>query len=313
MPRKQRQEQSDDLDIRGWFKTLGPPPTGQAPPHLRASVLAQIEQRRARRGLWAWLPQGWPAAWAPALAAGLVLSVALNVWWGMARRDAGQPLAARPAPVYQFQTGIQNAKALGTGVSTRVATGDQRAGLGFGPQDTRITFFRLGLIYADALATLRRDAFDAAAQRLDILARGLDSVQAPHVLSQYLSTLQTLLRSQRYTGEELAKFLALFEPLYEAEYATGKDGVEVTLFRLGAWLENMAIAAAASDQMSLRQEPAVVYFRQALTQLGAPPEVLTAFEQMRRLVTTQTMTDRAVRTLFALVQDVQKVLGAVPD
>ena len=53
MPRDTRKhEHSDDADLRRWFAALGPPPTGRASPLLRASVLAQIEQRRTRHGIW---------------------------------------------------------------------------------------------------------------------------------------------------------------------------------------------------------------------------------------------------------------------
>src|SRR5262245_61017929 len=108
MPQHQQHESHDDTDIVRWFQALGPPPQGQAPPHLRASVRAQIEQRQARRGIWAWLPQHWPAALVPALAVGLVLSLAVNVWRGLGTRISGIP-PAPPVQAYQFLQTIQGA------------------------------------------------------------------------------------------------------------------------------------------------------------------------------------------------------------
>src|SRR5262245_38521726 len=70
-----------DPEILGWFHTLGPPPVGQAPPNLRVKVWARIAQQRARRGVFAWVPALGRPVWAVALA--LVLSVGLNVWWGV--------------------------------------------------------------------------------------------------------------------------------------------------------------------------------------------------------------------------------------
>jgi hypothetical protein len=124
--------------------------------------------------------------------------------------------------------------------------------------------------------------------------------------------MHALLQRQQYSGGELAKFLALFEALYETEYGKTAEAPEVLLFQLGAWLENMALAAAADDRAALKQAAAVQYFRRLLPKLAAPPEVRQAFDQMQPLVTAQTMTEHDVRTLRGLIQNVQQVLGALP-
>jgi hypothetical protein len=153
---------------------------------------------------------------------------------------------------------------------------------------------------------------EVAAQRIQALTNTLNTAQPPGVLPHYLHEMQTLLHRQQYPGEELAKFLALFESLYEAEYGKTAEAPEVLLFRLGAWLENMALAAAADDRTALRQAAAVQYFRSKLPQLAAPPEVLKAFEQMQHLVTARAMSEHDVRTLRGLVQNVQQIFGALP-
>jgi hypothetical protein len=314
MSQDRPQQQSDDADIVRWFQAIGPPPQGQAPTHLRASVRAQIEQRRARSWLWGWLPPLWPSAVVPALAAGLALSLAVNIWWGIAWRDTPPvtlQAAQRPLPTYQFLTGIQGVTTPGVTVATRTVS-DQLIGLGFAPQDARITLFRAGILYTDTLAALHRGAMEVAVQRVQALGNTLNTAQPPGALPHYLHTMQTLLHEQQYPGEELAKFLALFESLYETEYGRATEAPEVLLFRLGAWLENMALAAAADDRTALRQAAAVQYFRSLLPKLAAPPEVLRAFEQMQPLVTAQAMTEHDVRTLRGLIQNVQQVLGALP-
>src|SRR5262245_36810695 len=127
MSQDRPQQQSDDADIVRWFQAIGPPPQGQAPLHLRAGVRAQVEQRLARRGLWAWAPQLWPSAVMPALATGLALSLAVNIWWGVAGR-ASHSAAQRPAHAYQFLAGIQGVTAPGVTVATRTTT-EQLIGL----------------------------------------------------------------------------------------------------------------------------------------------------------------------------------------
>jgi len=314
MPQDRPPQQSDDADIVRWFQAIGPPPQGQAPTHLRASVRAQVEQRRARRGLWAWVLPQWPSVVLPALAAALALSLAVNIWWGVAGRvapSAALRAAQRPVHAYQFLTGIHGVTAPGVTVATRT-TPDQLIGLGFAPQDARITLFRAGILYTDTLAALQRGTLETAAQRLQALANTLHAVQPPGALPHYLHEMQTLLQRQQYRGEELAKFLALFEALYETEYGRTAEAPEVLLFQLGAWLENMALAAAADDRTALKQAAAVQYFRRLLPKLAAPPEVRQAFEHMQPLVTAQTMTEHDVRTLRSLVQHVQKILGVLP-
>jgi hypothetical protein len=46
---KPHDEPGDDADLRGWFKALGPPPTGRASPSLRVRVFAQIREHMRQR------------------------------------------------------------------------------------------------------------------------------------------------------------------------------------------------------------------------------------------------------------------------
>src|SRR5438105_15126692 len=85
-PRKPNPTHDDpprDPTIAQWFAALGPPPTGAAPPHLQAKVRARLAQYQARRGLGTWLSRLGLPAWGLVLVAGLVLSLGLNVWWGL--------------------------------------------------------------------------------------------------------------------------------------------------------------------------------------------------------------------------------------
>jgi hypothetical protein len=234
----------------------------------------------------------------------------MNVWWKIDSHQTARPLE-QPVQAYQFLQGLQENTALGTLVAARAAVREQPIGLGFALQDARIIFFRMGIMFTDALAALHSETLHVATQHLDTLAKALNGVQAPQALSQYLREIQALQQSQRYSGAELAKFLALFEPLLVAEYAQTDTAVAVTLFRLGAWLETMALAAATGDPISLQQEPAIRYFRSVLPVLQTPPEVEQAFAQMQRLMDAPALTEADWQTLRDLIQRTQKILGAL--
>jgi hypothetical protein len=311
MPPGVPQEPHDDADLIRWFQALGPPPPGQAPPHLRASVRARIEQYRVRRGLWAWLRQPWPGGLVPALATGFVLSLAVNIWWGLERPDTKALTEQKPAYTYQFLQTIHGASTPGSLVASRPAVSARPTGLGFALQETRVIYFRQGWLFADALAALHSGASQVAVQRLDTLTKSLQSLQAPQALYRYLEEMRALQQQQRYTDPELASFLALFETLYESEYSQDQDPTAVPLFRLGAWLETLALAAAAGDAAALRQAPAVDYFRQALITLDAPPELLQAFADLQRLASSPAMSAVELRTFRQLVQQAQQTLGAL--
>src|SRR4029453_10146456 len=64
----------------------------QAPPNFVARVLAKADQRPGPRP-WplAWLRHGWSPTWAPALAMSLLLSVGVNLWFGVAVLERRQP------------------------------------------------------------------------------------------------------------------------------------------------------------------------------------------------------------------------------
>jgi hypothetical protein len=205
---------------------------------------------------------------------------------------------------------MPRAKELGTFVAAHSALQEFPPVVGFTPQAARTTFFRIGTLYAETLAALQSDTVAAAAPRLDGLVRALATVQAPRLLAQYLHEMQTVLQSQRYTGEEVAQFLALFEPLYEdaSMRTTIREGW--LLFRAGTWVENLALAAAADDPAALRQGgPALADIHRTLTQLQAPSEVLEALARLHRLVTAPTLSDQDMSPIRTLVQELQGMLG----
>ena len=83
----ERYETTDVQDLLRLFGMVQPPPEGRVPATFRAQVLAQIAQRRQP-----WWRRFWlTPAWVPVLVGSLVLSVALNVWWGTQAGDVLPP------------------------------------------------------------------------------------------------------------------------------------------------------------------------------------------------------------------------------
>ena len=316
-PKPSHDDPPRDATIARWFAALGPPPTGAAPPHLQAKVRARLAQSQAQQGLGAWLsrlglsPGGW------VLAAGLVLSLGLHVWWGwhtLGRQVSGvqQGPAARQeaggtAPrlsIARWQRQIQPAHALGTFVAAHSALQEPATFVTFTPQAARSAFVHLGTLYAEALATLASGDMPATVQRLDVLGQLLARVQAPPALPHYLRAVHTLLQ-QGVPGEDVATMLALFEPLYDDAYAGAPSPEPVHLFRAGAWLENMALAAAARDVAALRSGGAALEaVRRTLTRVQAPPEVFSALAQVQHLLTQPGLTEDELRTTQNLVQTI---------
>jgi hypothetical protein len=310
-------------------------------------VRARLAQYQAQRGLGAWLSRlGFPT-WALVLAAGLVLSLGLNVWWGLhtlklqapgtqqgtwgmqvpeaqQKTDPWQEAggSAQRLHIARFQRQIQPAQGLGTFVAAHSALREPAAIAAFTPQAARTAFVRLGTLYAEALATLASDDVEATSLRLVMLVQILVRVQAPPVLPQYLRTVHGLLppwarvlegekdRKAMLPGEKVATILALFEPLYEDAYAGANAQEPIRLFQAGAWLENMSLAAAARDAAALRYGGAALEeVRNTLTHIHAPPEALTALARVQRLLAQSALTEDELRTIQNLVQDIQERLS----
>jgi hypothetical protein len=217
--------------------------------------------------------------------------------------------APRHLHTYRFQVGLPHAATLGTLVAARPVLSASPPAVGFTPQAARTAYLRMGIRFAEAVAALHSGAAEATASRLDVLLQTLMTVQAPPTLAQYLRVLQTLLHHQQYPGDALAPFLGLFESLYEDAY-TQTSGEEVRLFRIGAWVENMTLAAAVDAPTALRQEgQAIAQVRRVLTQFQAPHEALDTLAQIDHLLRQPRLTARDVNTMHTLLQHLQQMLG----
>ena len=324
MLRNYRDDGSDtpkDPDIEHWFQALGSPPVAHEPLGARARFLARIEAQQRRSGF-AWLSLANPAL-ATGLAAALLLSIGLNVWWGnhfFGRRlqETAQVATtedavsvASPLSTYHFQAQLQPSGELGVLVATRPVGGAPMPMVGFTPEAMPITtWVRLGTEYADTLAALVSGQVDVAASHLNVLVQTLEAVQAPPVLSQYLSTIQPVLSQQTYDSRTLAQFVALFEALYDTAYAQDPMADEVILFRAGAWLENLSLAAAVGAKAVLQQTQRTKTLDGVLSRLEVPPTTRRALHQLHDLLTRPALTDQDVKAIRGLVGEIQQGLSA---
>jgi hypothetical protein len=168
--------------------------------------------------------------------------------------------------------------------------------------------FRLGTGYTEALALLQSDHRARADQHVDSLVKMLPQVQAPAELVAYLQAVQALLQDPQTASGGLVTFLAAFEPLYAAVYTTANTTEGLTYFRLGTWLANLSLAAAAGDQVALRQGPVIQALWHALIQYGAAPVVLDTLARLHHLITQPILTDQEIRQIHVLVQELQRLL-----
>ena len=301
-------------------------PQAEVPADFHATVMAKARALPLPRPRWRERIGARLTVWAPVFAVGLVLSLGVHVWQGLrtlgprlpgAHQAAERPLeglgATGPVPTYHFQVQLQHTDALGALVAARPVPQVPRSMVGFTPHAARPTFVRMGILYADTLAALQSGAVEAAQHRLDVLTQAVTSLQAPPVLTHYLREMQSVLQRPSPVDATVAQFVALFEPLYAAVYATDPTAAPWVLFRAGAWLENLALAAAVGDQTAVRQAQAVQAVHEALRPLHVPDAVLRALEQLRVLMAHQPMTPQDLHAIQTLVDTIQRQLsGGAP-
>ena len=311
-----------DPDVQRWFEALGPPPTAHEPPGARVRMLAQINHQRERR----WRPSWWPAMLTPALATGLaaalLLSLGVNIWWGRhifkeTSQGMQQVATTHPEPfdtpsslsTYRFQASMHQHAKLGPLVAARPLSDTLDTVVGFTPQAHYAIYFRMGMHYADALAALHSGSATTARERLERLHQSLAHVQAPTELSQHIRKVQSLLQQLPNEAPALTAFLAAFEPLYLDAYERQESQAAWRLFQLGAWLENVDLAALTHDLMALQQAHRIAYYQHLLKQLNAPPDTTHDLAQLSHLVTKPTLTDEDIGAIRTHVRNIQATLS----
>jgi len=311
-------EATEAQDLIHLLQAARPPSDMQAPASFRVKVLSQTARRRARSWWFAGLPTTFSPALGTALAAGLLLSLGVNAWFGTHMWERPAPGSPQTARVGQeagdvsfnastFQAAIQSQTALGALVAAHSPLEDQGVTFGFAHTPTTRSYL-IGVLYVEALAALRSGTMDVAAQRLAALEQALTHEQAPASLTTYTGTLHHVVERSQATDGALDALLAPFEVLY-ADYAVRQRGDRLPLFRLGTWVGDMSLAAAAGDKAALRRGNVTGYFISAMQQLQAPKGVLQALGRIKQLLEQPVLTDQEVKEVLKLLKKTHSMLG----
>jgi hypothetical protein len=245
----------------------------------------------------------------------------MNIWFGLQSLGQYGPdkrLASPSDTLYAskdwhfdaetFQANIQSTAPLGALVSVHSHIGEQAVTYGFAAKPEAAKGFTIGVLYAEALAYARSGDLDGAVLRLTALEKELQQVQGANVFNTYRRQLHLLLVSRQYAPDTVEVFLALFEPLF-TEHIIRVDPERLVLFRAGVWLTSVSLAAAAGDQVALRQGEAAQYLHREMTRLHAPEGVLKALEQLHHLIAKEQMAARDMQEVLKLVKRLQTLLG----
>jgi hypothetical protein len=258
-----------------------------------------------------------------------MLSLTVNVWLGyrtlalQQQRGALSPALARLSTTrdlltrldlhdsatffnsYLFQSSLQTDTSLGALAAAHPALEHQARSLGFAAMSE---FYVIGALYAEALAYVQSGNLEVAAKRLAAIETQLHRLHVPSALANHVGNMRRLLESGQYTVPVLEEGLALFQPL--CEQVASQQGLEqLTLFRVGTWLVDMRLTAAAGDKVMLRQRHKAQYFLHEMQRLQAPPKVVEALEQLNHLMSQATLTDGDVQEVLRLVKTIQMLLG----
>ncbi len=310
----ERYESAEAQDILRLFEAARPLQHGTPPPNFRAQILQKIDQPRGRQRIRAWFTGAVMPAWAPVLAAMLLLSLGMNAWLGsslLGRRDQGPEVAVSdtiplPSHADAFQENLQYTGNLGTLAHEHAMAAQPMFGYGFAAKPAPTRSFLLGTLYAEALAYVRGGQLQAAAQRWTAIETELGQMAAPW--TTYIHHMRTQLQQPSVSPETVRASLALFEPLYEA-FAERAVDATLPLFRAGTWLTNMRLAAGAGDTASLRTPDAVRYFQREMRRLQAPQGVRDALDRLGPIVEQEELSARDITAVLKHLTKIQQLLG----
>ncbi|ETX01769.1 MAG: hypothetical protein ETSY1_06135 [Candidatus Entotheonella factor] len=300
----ERYEQTEARDLIRLLEMSRPQKELRAPPDFRLKVLNKIHQAPARRGLLAWLSFDFAPTWAPALTAALlVLSLGVNVWFGTrALGPTEAPAIQVPVQAHAFQKDIRQDADLGALVAAQ-ETGTELKSYGFADKAAHEKSFLLGTFYAEALAYARSGDIDAARQRWQTLDQALSQTAEP--LLSYRRNMQEWLQQEPPAWASFQALLPLFEPAFVI-YVEDDNQQTLPLFRAGAWMTNMRLAAEAGDVDGLRRGNAAAYF---LAHLNAPKGVEEGLKRLDEWMAQKTLSEREIKMVIKTVKKMQQILG----
>ncbi len=182
------------------------------------------------------------------------------------------------------------------------------ATFGFSEKSPEAKFFVMGALYSEALAMLRGTDLPGGAERLQKIEHQLIQFGAPSSLFNFVTRSRQHAVSGRYRPEVLVDYLELLQPFLE-DYASRQSEDMVVLFRMGAWLTNMSLTAAAGNTALLRQPLTINHAIEEMQRMDAPKGVQDALSEIGRITSQEEITDRDTRKVVQLVKRMQMILG----
>lgn len=309
----ERYEQTEVQELIRLLEMSRPQGELRAPADFRLKVLSRIERTPSRRGALSWLQVAFVPTWAPALTAALlVLSLGTNVWLGTRVLETSKPAVNRlasevgtlkePMGVHVFQRGLRPGVDLGALIAAQ-ETELESTSYGFAGEASGSKAFRLGTLYAEALALARSGDIEAASQRWHMMEQAMGQPAEP--MLTYLRDVQKSLQQEPPASERFQALLPLFESFHEASAVREHDQA-LLLFQAGAWMTNMRLAAAVGDVEGLHRGRVVDYF---LSRLEGPKGVEERLQQLDDLLAKKTLSEQELKAVDKLVVKVQQILS----
>jgi len=208
---------------------------------------------------------------------------------------------------FAFQTSLRCGANLAALADSTAFEGNT-SGYGFGADSPEASFFMIGTYYSQAMAYVLGGEMEKAAERLKVVEQEFIALSAPSSLYSYLGRIRNLAETKRYSTEVMADFLAALQPFIN-EFAATKGEQNKTLFTLGAWMNDLSMAAADRNASVIGQLANLKHIHQMMVQLDAPRGVIEALEVMVTAFTAESFTGRDFAALREAISRIQQILS----
>jgi hypothetical protein len=210
---------------------------------------------------------------------------------------------------YAYQSALRPGVPIATLARDNSGFAQESSAFGFAASSKEARFLLVGASYAEALALLRGGDREGAAARVEAIEREAVNLGYPSALFNYTAKMRSVLSREPSGSKELElEFLSLFQPFFE-EFASQEGQDRLTLFRVGAWLVDMGIAAAAGDTVLLRQTETLAYFGAEMKRMDAPKGVQDALAEIATISGRDEIDERQQKRVLELVKTIRSLLG----
>lgn len=207
-----------------------------------------------------------------------------------------------------FQAGIQRETKLSELAETHLKSNGGETTYGFAAKSNEAKIFLIGTIYAESVAYFHSGDYDQAAKRLEAIEKQFITLDVSEALFNYIAKVRNRIQRHEYSQEAMADFLSCLQPFLE-DYCNTKGQDELTLFRAGTWLVDMALSAAAGDTGRFRNSGKLDYFTRELQRMSAPQGVMQALAKIKKIMDKEKIGKRDTKKLLEQLKAIQSYLA----